>query len=69
MATSFEDKNSCDKTGNLGTYLAKRMVEYGVKDYFAVPGDYNLVLLDQLLLESRLKMIGCKSSCIFMPFM
>lgn len=32
---------------NVGTYLARRLMEVGVKDYFAVPGDYNLTLLDQ----------------------
>ena len=42
----------------LGMHLATRLVELGVKDFFAVPGDYNLVLLDQLLKEPRLNMIN-----------
>lgn len=32
---------------NVGTYLARRLMQVGVKDYLAVPGDYNLTLLDQ----------------------
>jgi len=44
---------------NVGTFLAHRLVQLGVTDYFAVPGDYNLVLLDQLLLDKRLRMINC----------
>mmetsp|Transcript_10882 Transcript_10882/g.19058 ORF Transcript_10882/g.19058 Transcript_10882/m.19058 type:complete len:575 (+) Transcript_10882:67-1791(+) len=44
---------------NVGIYLGKRLEEIGCKDYFAVPGDYNLVLLDMLLLNKNLKMIGC----------
>jgi len=31
----------------------------GIEHYFAVPGDFNLVLLDQLLTNSQLKLIGC----------
>lgn len=42
----------------LGMHLATRLVELGVKDFFAVPGDYNFVLLDQLLKEPRLNMIN-----------
>lgn len=43
----------------LGHYIAARLVELGVTDYFAIPGDFNLVLLDQLLDDPRLKMISC----------
>lgn len=32
---------------NVGTYLARRLIQVGIKEYFAVPGDYNLLLLDQ----------------------
>lgn len=42
----------------LGQHLASRLVELGVEDFFAVPGDYNLVLLDQLLKEPKLNMIN-----------
>ena len=34
-------------------------MQVGISDYFAVPGDYNLLLLDQLLLEPRLRMVSC----------
>ncbi|WP_444889216.1 thiamine pyrophosphate-binding protein [Microbulbifer sp. DLAB2-AA] len=43
----------------VGTYLAQRLKDVGIRHYFALPGDYNLVLLDQLLLEPDLKMISC----------
>ena len=33
----------------VGTYLAERLTELGLQDYFAVPGDYNLSLLDSTL--------------------
>jgi len=44
---------------NVGLYLAKRLTEAGLGAYFSVPGDFNLVLLDQLLKEPRLRMVGC----------
>ena len=31
----------------IGNYLATRLEQIGIKHYFMVPGDYNLVLLDQ----------------------
>jgi hypothetical protein len=39
----------------VGTYLATRLEQAGVRDYFAVPGDFNLILLDQLLENPRLQ--------------
>ena len=35
----------------VGKYLAARFEQIGLKHYFMVPGDYNLVLLDELLDE------------------
>ncbi len=35
----------------LGAYLATRLIQAGLKDFFGVPGDYNLVLLDELIKE------------------
>lgn len=32
-----------------GGYLATRLQEAGIRKYFAVPGDYNLLLLDEML--------------------
>ena len=43
----------------VGNYLAQRLEEVGVQDYFAIPGDFNLSLLDELLKNPRLKMINC----------
>ncbi len=43
----------------VGNYLAQRLQELGIKDYFAIPGDYNLGLLDELLKNTSLRMINC----------
>lgn len=43
----------------VGCYLAQRLEEIGIRDYFAIPGDFNLSLLDELLKNPRLKMINC----------
>ena len=37
----------------VGQYLATRFEQIGLKHYFMVPGDYNLVLLDELLGEQE----------------
>ncbi|MFZ0380391.1 MAG: thiamine pyrophosphate-binding protein [Solirubrobacteraceae bacterium] len=51
---------STGATGStVGTYLATRLEQAGVRDYFVVPGDFNLLLLDQILENPRLRMIGC----------
>nr|AIE47262.1 pyruvate decarboxylase [Hevea brasiliensis] len=46
-------------TGTLGRHLARRLVEIGVSDVFSVPGDFNLTLLDHLIAEPGLNLIGC----------
>lgn len=43
----------------LGGYIGVRLQELGIKHYFAIPGDYNLVLLDELLKNQQLKLIHC----------
>lgn len=43
----------------VGTYLAQRLEELGISSYFAIPGDYNLSLLDEILKQPNLKMINC----------
>ena len=43
----------------LGGYLACRLVQIGITDVFAVPGDSNLTLLDHLIAEPGLNLIGC----------
>lgn len=43
----------------IGNYLGTRFEQIGLKHYFMVPGDYNLVLLDQLLQNKNILQIGC----------
>lgn len=43
----------------VGSYLATRLAQIGLKHHFVVPGDYNLVLLDQLLSNPDMQQIGC----------
>jgi len=49
---------------SVGEYLGRRLEQAGIRHYFTVPGDFNLVLLDQLLKNPRLQLIGC---CRFWP--
>ncbi|MCL7050000.1 hypothetical protein MKW94_007165 [Papaver nudicaule] len=46
-------------SATLGRHLARRLVQVGVKDVFAVPGDFNLCLLDHLVAEPELNLVGC----------
>ncbi|XP_039158933.1 pyruvate decarboxylase 1 [Eucalyptus grandis] len=43
----------------MGRHIARRLVQIGVTDVFSVPGDFNLVLLDHLIAEPGLNLIGC----------
>ena len=43
----------------VGSYLAERLAEIGISSYFAIPGDYNLTLLDELIKNKSLNMINC----------
>lgn len=43
----------------IGTYLASRLAGLNMDQYFAIPGDYNLVLLDEILKSQDLKMTNC----------
>src|SRR3984957_11722664 len=43
----------------VGNYLATRLEQIGIKHYFVVPGDFNLVLLDRLLENENMEQIGC----------
>ncbi|MDF7674098.1 thiamine pyrophosphate-binding protein [Acetobacteraceae bacterium ESL0709] len=45
----------------VGTYLAERFAQIGIKHHFAVAGDYNLVLLDQFLLNKESTQIYCSN--------
>lgn len=48
-----------DTQTTVGAYLAARLEQIGLQHYFAVPGDYNLVLLDELLKNETMQMISC----------
>ncbi|KVI03330.1 Thiamine pyrophosphate enzyme, C-terminal TPP-binding [Cynara cardunculus var. scolymus] len=43
----------------LGRHLARRLVQIGISDVFSVPGDFNLTLLDHLIAEPGLNLVGC----------
>ncbi|MGB9980208.1 alpha-keto acid decarboxylase family protein [Methanobacterium sp.] len=43
----------------VGSYLAKRFEQMGIEHNFIVPGDLNLVLLDELLKNKNLEQVGC----------
>lgn len=45
----------------VGSYLAARLSQIGLKHHFAVAGDYNLVLLDQLLTNKEIKQVYCSN--------
>src|SRR3974390_3162600 len=51
--------NSSTSTVTIGSYLATRLEQIGLKHHFAVAGDYNLVLLDQLLLNENVRQVYC----------
>jgi pyruvate decarboxylase len=51
--------NSSASTVTIGSYLATRLEQIGLKHHFAVAGDYNLVLLDQLLLNENVRQVYC----------
>jgi pyruvate decarboxylase len=46
-------------TYTVGSYLARRLQQIGLKHHFAVAGDFNLVLLDQLLTIKELEQVYC----------
>ena len=43
----------------VGSYLATRLSQIGLKHHFAVAGDFNLVLLDELLKNKELEQVYC----------
>ena len=51
----------------VGDYLATRLAQIGLKHHFVVPGDYNLVLLDRLLLNKQMQQVNCANelNCAF----
>ncbi|KAL2821162.1 thiamine diphosphate-binding protein [Aspergillus granulosus] len=51
----------------VGDYLAERFAQLGIWHHFVVPGDYNLILLDKLMLHPQLSQICCTNelNCAF----
>ncbi|MDR3406881.1 MAG: thiamine pyrophosphate-binding protein [Methylovirgula sp.] len=46
-------------TYTVGSYLAARLSQIGLKHHFAVAGDFNLILLDELLTNKELEQVYC----------
>jgi pyruvate decarboxylase len=46
-------------TFTVGTYLAERLSQVGLRHHFAVAGDFNLVLLDELLKNKEIEQVYC----------
>jgi pyruvate decarboxylase len=59
LSTTSTMERAATTTYTVGNYLATRLEQIGLKHYFTVPGDYNLVLLDQLLWNKNMEQIGC----------
>ncbi|RZC48677.1 hypothetical protein C5167_017103 [Papaver somniferum] len=61
LGISLHPTNSSpvSNSATLGRHLARRLVQAGVKDVFSVPGDFNLCLLDHLIAEPELNLVGC----------
>src|SRR5260370_32047648 len=57
--SSTANGNSSASTVTIGSYLATRLEQIGLKHHFAVAGDYNLVLLDQLLRNKNMQQVYC----------
>ncbi|XP_022144022.1 pyruvate decarboxylase 1-like [Momordica charantia] len=57
----YEAPAMATDASTLGHYLGRRLVEIGVSDIFAVPGDSILSLLDYFAAEQGLNLVGCCS--------
>jgi pyruvate decarboxylase len=53
------DDHAPTKAYTVGSYLSARLSQIGLKHHFAVAGDFNLVLLDQLLTNKDLQQVYC----------
>ncbi len=43
----------------VGEYIGQLLVKLGIKHYFAIPGDYNLALLDILHKNKKIEPVYC----------
>ncbi|XP_047319823.1 pyruvate decarboxylase 2-like [Impatiens glandulifera] len=59
QTTSSIPSAAAEYSSTLGSHIARRLVQIGAADVFSVPGDFNLTLLDHLIAEPGLKLIGC----------
>jgi len=57
--SSTANHNSSASAVTIGSYLASRLEQIGLRHHFAVAGDYNLALLDQLLLNKSISQVYC----------
>ena len=48
-------------TYTVGSYLAARLSQIGLEHHFAVAGDYNLALLDELLKNPSMQQVYCSN--------
>jgi TPP-dependent 2-oxoacid decarboxylase len=61
MNPPINPANTPRQVSTVGRRLASRIAQAGARAFFTVPGDFNLVLLDQLLTQPELRMIGCSN--------
>ncbi len=54
-------ENAATQAYTVGSYLAARLVQIGLKHHFTVAGDYTLVLLDQLLTNKEMTQVYCSN--------
>jgi indolepyruvate decarboxylase len=58
-AMSYDISQELPCKYSLADFIGDRLVSLGLKHYFAIPGDYNLSLLDALLKNKKLQLISC----------
>ncbi len=44
---------------SVGSYLTDRLNAFGTHHFFAVPGDYNMNLLDEMSRSGTMEIVGC----------
>jgi pyruvate decarboxylase len=66
-ASKHHYQTQMPEMATVGSYLATRLAQIGLRHHFVVPGDYNLILLDKLALNPHLQQVGCANelNCAF----
>jgi TPP-dependent 2-oxoacid decarboxylase len=54
-----KESSQAKETCSIGRYFTHRLVQAGVSQVFTVPGDFNLVLLDEICNEEDLNLVRC----------